>query len=147
MIYDKIENLKMYSNIIGNIDEIISFIEKSQTMAAGKYILSSGFVLVQQGHTSNIDEVLFESHRKYVDLQVLIAGDEIIEVANINDLSQTNEYSLEKDVQNFQGKGNVLNITSGEFYILNTYDGHKAGLHMRETNRIALRKLVFKIPV
>ncbi len=55
------------------------------------------FVLEQAYITKNTEDCLFESHKKYIDIQYMFEGDEIMEVENVSNLLVETPYKEDLD--------------------------------------------------
>lgn len=90
-----------------------------------------------------------EMHRKFVDIQLLISGEEMIEYGlQQPDLSKFDEYRDEDDYQltpAIEDK-NELFLKPNQFAIFLPYEPHKPGNSVNGQNK-AVRKLVVKVPV
>ena len=131
MIVDRIERLQQYSRNVPQLFEAVKFAErvKNENLPAGRYNLGNDFVLVQEGTTRSFKEADFEVHRKYLDIQIIIAGSEYMEYADITDLKEKVAFDEEKDLALMEGIGNKILIKPGMFYILYPSDGHKPCCH------------------
>lgn len=131
MIVDRIERLQQYSRNVPQLFEAVKFAErvKNENLPAGRYNLGNDFVLVQEGTTRSFKEAHFEVHRKYLDIQIIIAGSEYMEYADITDLKEKVAFDEEKDLALMEGIGNKILIKPGMFYILYPSDGHKPCCH------------------
>ncbi len=131
MIVDRIERLQQYSRNVPQLFEAVKFAErvKNENLPAGRYNLGNDFVLVQEGTTRSFKEADFEVHRKYLDIQIIIAGSEYMEYADITDLKEKVAFDEEKDLALMEGTGNKILIKPGMFYILYPSDGHKPCCH------------------
>ncbi|MGI0528398.1 YhcH/YjgK/YiaL family protein [Treponema socranskii] len=70
-----------------------------ETLHEGKYEVDSDFYYSVQGcNMKKNSECQFESHKKYVNIQLMVEGSEIMEVADITRLSLKTEYDDEKDI-------------------------------------------------
>ena len=101
------------------------------------------FVLEQAYITKNKEDCLFESHKKYIDIQCMLKGEELMEYANINDLTEVVPYNENSDAMFWKGMGSVLNIPAGTLYIAFPEDGHKPCCHQIRQNHY--KKMVIKI--
>jgi YhcH/YjgK/YiaL family protein len=89
-----------------------------------------------------------ESHVKYIDIQVIVAGDEIIEVAEISTLNVTENLTPEKDVIFYEDSRvtSPLRLNGlGATAIFYPRDGHMGGLAIAAP--LLMRKIVIKVPV
>ncbi|MEG9482193.1 N-acetylneuraminate anomerase [Mannheimia sp. HC-2023] len=89
-----------------------------------------------------------EMHRKFVDIQLLIEGEEMIEYGlSQPDLSKYDEYRDEDDYQltdAIDDKNEVV-LKPNMFAIFLPYEPHKPGNSVNSNN--VLKKLVVKVPV
>src|SRR5690606_28676817 len=70
-------------------------------MAAGeveKIELPDGVFAMEQVYLSKPRYARYESHRRYTDIQVIITGEELMEVADISRLAVEEPYAEERDV-------------------------------------------------
>lgn len=105
------------------------------------------YAIVSGYETASRDNKEYESHRKYIDVQMLIAGEEYIEIAPIDKLRVSKEYSAEKDVMFFSNDvaGDNLVLEPGKAVILMPDCGHMPGVACNEPKTV--KKVVVKIPV
>lgn len=105
------------------------------------------YALVLRCATGNADEVRFETHRRFVDLQYTLAGYEIINWAPRDSLSNDGAYDEAKDVQFHHSDavfGSVI-MAPGFFSIYTPADAHRPGVQVAGPGTVF--KLVVKIPV
>lgn len=143
MIVDKIANIQIYEKIIPQIKIILPILEHAKDMETGVYMYPWGKVMIQEGNTRHLGEGEFESHRKYIDIQCMLDGEELVEYANIDDLTEFIPYNEETDAMFWKGIGSVLDISTGVFYIAFPEDGHKACCH--KIRKKYYKKMVIKI--
>ena len=88
--------------------------------------------------TKKREDSSYESHRKYIDLQYLIQGEELIEVSPTHKLSITHNYNEEKDyaLYNNDIHGSSLYMKPGMIAIFFPEDGHMPGLIKTESSKI-----------
>lgn len=91
-------------------------------------------------------DALFEAHRKYIDVQYIISGEEFIGITDYSNCTTEIEYDTEKDIE-FLTTKQIHNIEmyAGDYLILYPSDAHKPSITLKETTQV--RKIVFKIPV
>ncbi len=90
----------------------------------------------------------FEAHREYIDIQIMIKGEEIIEVSDIKNCSNTRGYIKEKDIEFFKecsGKIEKIILKENDFVILEPNDAHKPQIQIE--NSVEVKKIVLKIAV
>ncbi len=110
-------------------------------------ITDTCYAIISTYTTASRDTKEYESHRKYIDVQMLIEGREYIEVAPIGSLEVTQDYSDEKDVLFYSNslRGDDILLEPGNPVILMPEDGHMPGVACSEP--MAVKKVVVKIPV
>lgn len=147
MILDKIENASKYVGLVPDIEKVLAdFKDISNWNTNDKYHFDWGYLFFQQGTTKPIDEGQYELHRKYIDLQLVIKGSEYFCWIDEDNLTPVNEYSLEKDVQKFEGEDDhFVKINQDMFYICFPWDAHKAVVHPEEPTEYT--KVVMKIKI
>jgi YhcH/YjgK/YiaL family protein len=84
------------------------------------------FALEQVYDTKDREECFFESHRKYIDVQFILSGEEIIEVSNINLLCVDLAYDDEMDYVKYRDKKESSSIVlkAGDVAIFYPQDAH-----------------------
>jgi biofilm protein TabA len=105
------------------------------------------FVLEQAYISKNKEDCFFESHKKYIDIQYIFEGEEIMEVENISNLEVTTEYKEDLDYAKYaQSKySSVLKIRENQLAIFYPNDAHMPCIKIDENKKVI--KAVFKISV
>jgi biofilm protein TabA len=105
------------------------------------------FALEQVYLTKSRNEGRWESHCAYIDVQVVVAGEELMEVADAAHLVVAEDLRPAKDLifyQPFDG-GSVLHVSAGEAAVFFPSDAHLPSL--RTGAATLVRKTVIKVPV
>jgi len=113
-----------------------------------KVALEDGiFAFLQVATTKPIDECFIESHKKYVDFQLLISGDEEMGYIDIEKLHVDVPYSEEKDLITYhmQDDFSKFLLKAQDLAIFFPEDGH-IGLKMYKEKSL-IRKIVIKVPL
>ncbi len=147
MIQTNIKYLKQ-DQFTGNLQKAVDYLVKNyediSKQEVGKYAVDPDFFyLVQEYETK--DDVKWESHKKYIDIQVMVSGEEIIEVSLIDYMS-SGDYDEEKDFVPHSG-GALVSIVmrSGDAAIFFPEDVHKPALKSAEKEKV--KKIVFKVVI
>jgi biofilm protein TabA len=114
----------------------------------GRVELAGGaFALEQVYNPKPRAEGFFESHRKYIDVQVVVAGAELMELADVASLEVSEPYNPERDFTKYADVtgATVLRMGPGDVAIFFPADGHMPGLHWHGPGLV--RKTVVKVPV
>lgn len=84
------------------------------------------FALEQAYNSKDRGECFFESHKKYIDVQFILVGEEIIEVSNRNLLAVALAYNEELDFIKYEDKKGVSSIVlkAGDVAIFYPQDAH-----------------------
>ena len=105
------------------------------------------FVLEQAYITKDKKDCFFESHKKYIDIQYIFYGTEIMEVENINNLEIIQEYNESLDYAKHAQSINSssLLIRENELAIFYPSDAHMPCLKVDKNEKII--KAVFKVAI
>ncbi len=105
------------------------------------------FVLEQAYNSKDREECFFESHRKYIDVQFILSGEEIIEVSNINFLAVSLAYNEELDFIKYEDKKGVSSIVlkAGDVAVFYPQDAHMPCI--KASNGAKVLKAVIKVSV
>lgn len=116
--------------------------------ATGRVELAGGVFALEQAYAPKArPEAFFESHRRYIDLQVIVEGEELMEVENVSRLTISVAYDPERDLVKYAdtAEASVLRMRAGDLAIFFPEDGHMPSLHWRGPGLV--RKTVVKVPV
>jgi len=154
-IFGKLSNLKSqikseaftlafeYLENIGN-----DFFNIKENECIKEMISDEIFVLKQAYSTKNREDCFFESHKKYIDIQYMVKGDEIMDVANLKDLKIIKDYDEKTDFIKYENKCDnisTLIIREKELAIFYPQDAHQPCI--KTENSELIYKAVIKIPV
>jgi YhcH/YjgK/YiaL family protein len=106
------------------------------------------FVLEQAYQTRLRPESFFESHRKYIDVQVIVEGAELMEVVDIGRLPTAVAYDPDRDLIKYGDSTSAshLVLQPGEAVVFFPADGHMPTLQVGG-RAMLVRKSVVKVPV
>ncbi len=123
------------------------------SLAAGsseKMELGEGVFAIEQVYqTKPRSEGFFESHRRYVDVQVIVEGIEAMEAESTSRLSIDQPYLEERDLIKYADITSTsrLLVRAGDAAIFFPADGHMPGLRVVGEGAVLVRKTVVKVPV
>lgn len=149
MIYDRIENLGLYSRMHTALDDIIRFLAETDISALPLDSIDLGndvTCIVAEYRTAPDDERVIECHRKYIDIHVTLSGHERIGVCARARCDAAGAYVEEKDYQLLTGEVSPIDMPPGAFVMFFPDDAHMPKLP-RDTPGEPVCKLVFKLPV
>ena len=117
--------------------------------AAEKIDLGSGVFAIEQVYrTKPRAEAFFESHRKYIDVQVIVEGEELMEVIDASRIAVRDPYVSERDLVTYVDASDAseVRLLAGEAAIFFPVDVHMPSMQLRESAAV-VRKTVVKVPV
>ena len=113
-------------------DEAFAFLKNQDLtkLKPGKYPIDGDYVyaFVTDDPTKDYDQSKWESHRKYIDLQYVISGEEKIGVAPVADVKVTEPYDAEKDIAHYSGPGKLYLAKPGTFFIFFPGTAHRPNI-------------------
>jgi biofilm protein TabA len=103
------------------------------------------FAIVSEAETRAPEVSRFEAHRKYIDVQYLASGQELIGFAPVRALETTEPYDAAKDIEFFSRPAEYASIElrPGRFAVFVPGDGHMPSVHLDGPH--VVRKVVVKI--
>ena len=108
-----------------------------------KEICEGAFINVVE--YDNKDNPPWESHLKYVDVQIIFEGSEDFIIANTSTL-KPKTYDEASDYHDWEGEGTLrLTLSPGEMLILLPYDAHRVGLPPK-SGKNHVKKAIVKVP-
>ncbi len=127
MLIDSIDRLGIYESNIPHLREALAKLAEIRDAEPDRYEFDGGFILLQEGTCKPLETNEFEAHRKYVDLQCLLGGEEWIEWCDIRDLAPGTPYDEAKDKEMLTGSGSQMMLRPGMGAFFWPNDAHKAG--------------------
>ena len=148
MIIDQISNFHLYYPVHPRLRSAFDYIHQTDlsALSVGRVELDGEnlFAMVQQYNSKPREQGIWEAHRRYMDLQMVIQGIENIGYANIAHLTQ-GEYDANKDFLPLFGEGDFLTLQNGNFVLLLPQDAHMPGIAINSPAPV--RKVVIKISI
>lgn len=120
-----------------------------ETIELGRHELTdTDYVNVMEFTPGAREERSYEAHRDYIDIQMVIDGVEVIEVAPTEDCAVTEEYKADVDylLCSNETDGEQFALVPGRFIAVYPEDAHMPGISLLDED-ITVRKAVFKIHV
>lgn len=138
-------------NIKLRIDTAINYLSNlniSEKDAGKKVIVDDKFFYtVQSYETKPEDECKLESHRKYIDIQIMVSGKEFMDIVDISRLMLKETYNHEKDVM-YWSIPNVMARTSliaGDCIVLYPENAHRGSIASGKCRHVI--KIVGKVRI
>lgn len=148
MILDTLNNLHKYASLNPLFPKAIEFLTNTDlsTLPLGRNEIMGDeiFANVMEAQPRTKEEIPVEVHRKYIDIQVPISGDEVMGYIPLAELP-TGEYSDENDVTLYPleiSARDYVNVKRSMFTIFFPQDGHAPAV-----TPVPLKKIIVKIAV
>ena len=149
MIMDTLKNIDSYLDIHPDMSKVIDFIKTvNKNTPAGRIELPQfgGFALIMEYESEPAGQRRFETHNKFIDVQVILSGRERIDWAPVDTLEGLNVYDMETDLSFWKdGKSTTLIMEKNYFVIFYPNDAHKPNCSIDKP--VLMRKMVVKVPV
>jgi len=147
MIIDKIENAHLYKNISERVNKSFEYIRITdlKNLPAGRYPIDGEniFALVSEYKTKSEQEGKLEAHKKYIDVQHVISGEELMGYAPLGGQKVLDPYKEENDIVFYTGDKSFTKVSEGMFAIFFPEDVHMPGIASGKSSSV--KKLVIKV--
>jgi YhcH/YjgK/YiaL family protein len=151
MILDILANHTQYAGISPRFARAFAFLQQLPADAAvGRHEIDGEeiYAFVQQHATKPVAEKLLEVHRRYIDIQYMVRGREIIQWAPLADLREcTMAFDPKVDAALYKCTPDMVPVPllPGQFTILFPEDGHAPSCAWGDPAEV--RKVVVKVQV
>ena len=137
MIYDKLDNLETYAPISERLAKGLQLLRTTDfsAMEDGKYEVDgkSLFFMLQSYDSKPVNDRP-EAHRKYIDIQYLLKGEEYIGVAPLSEMTEEVSANPDGDIWFYHGPVTNVKIGNGKFAVLFPQDAHAPGIAVELPN-------------
>lgn len=129
MILDTLQNAARYAGLKVGCSEAFGFLDQPglKDLPSGKYEIAGSrvFAIVDRTQGRKISDGQLEGHRKYLDIQFVISGDESMGWRSSAGLPSAMAYDAKRDLEFFEGEPeSVLRVPPGSFAIFLPTDAH-----------------------
>ena len=149
MILDKIENIQQYNGLSDLLNEGLKFIAETDfsKIEPGKIVLNDNllFATVSEYATKPAADCKLEAHKKYIDIQFIVSGEEKIGFTTLAGQTPSVPYNPEKDIVFYSEEVTFLTLTSGTFAIFFPSDLHQPCVAATSPSNV--KKVVVKVAV
>ncbi len=148
MILDKLANASRYYTLHPRFERAFRFLQETDlaTAATGVQEIEGRdlFAIISEATGNTEAEAKLEVHRKYIDIQYVVAGTDHMGWKDLAQCSEPNDpYTEERDAAFFSDKtNNWFDVPAGSYTIFYPDDAHAA---MATQEKV--RKVVLKIAV
>ena len=152
MIVSDLKHIGRQAALSPGLQKAIDFLQSPHLHALpdGRVEIDSErvFALVQRFATKWVASPKFESHRKYIDIQFIVSGEEIIGWAPAELMEITTAYEADKDIcfgTVPKGQWTPVHLQAGRMAILYPEDGHAPKMALRNSSTVM--KIVVKVGI
>ncbi len=107
MIVTTVSDCRRYCGILPALDRAFGWLVTADLMSVpeGKTVIDDGTVYCVKSSymTKDPDDTGWEAHRKYIDVQLILAGSEMMENAPLSDMEEKTPYDSAKDFHALEG--------------------------------------------
>ena len=145
MILDALKNLNQYLSLVKNLDKAMEFLtfHDLDSLSNGRHDINgeSAFAMVYRNVGRSREGARLEAHRKYIDIQILLAGLETIGWKPLKRCCEPDgDYVGERDVSFFRDEPEVcLSMRPGTFAIFFPQDAHMPSISEASIDKIVLK--------
>lgn len=149
MIVDNLDNFETYICLHKGFKLVYDFLVRNdlKSLECCRYEIDGNnvYLSLQQYQTKMQEICKTEAHKDYIDIQIVVSGEENIGYANILNTSKNTEYDSVKDIEFLNGEVDFIKATPDNFFILFPQDAHMPSVAI--THPVEVKKAVFKIKV
>lgn len=151
MLYDHISKIATYKGFSPNIALALDFLNQMKPdTPVGTYQINHRVkAIVSEYETKLENEHGYEAHRKNIDIQYLLSGEERIACLPIERLKETVPYNEEKDAAFYSAdiklQPSYLSLLPGYFAVFFPQDGHMPQLCVDKPMKV--KKVVIKVEI
>lgn len=149
MIYDRLENASIYCALHPLFHKAFEALQQMDwnQLPNGRHDVDGDTIFINLAEYQTVlpDQGIWEAHQRYIDIQLIIEGEEQMGHAFNHSLQIKEPYDAAKDVEFYNGAGQLITYTKSTFVIYYPHDAHKPGLISGAPGTI--RKAVAKVRI
>lgn len=147
MVYDSIQNIEQYKGLSDDIYEGLMFLKNADPeISKGVYQINPRVkAIVSEYETKKVNEYGYEAHKRFIDIQCVLKGEEKVCCLPIEKLKNTKPYNEKIDAAFYEAnlRPQEMEIGNGYFAIFFPQDGHMPQLCIDEPKIV--KKVVLKV--
>jgi YhcH/YjgK/YiaL family protein len=149
MIIDTLNNSCRYESLHPRFKAAFDFLRRPDVAATplGRTDLDGDalFAMTQSYETKPIQEGKLEAHKKYIDIQFIVEGQEFMGYAPLANQAASKPHDDEKDIAFYDGEAWFTLFRKGMFAIFFPQDAHLPSRFTEKTSSV--KKIVIKVAV
>jgi biofilm protein TabA len=149
MIFDEISHVDLYYHLSSPLKDSFDFLRSKKFSFQNPHSYQIGtegiYAILQEYSPKEKEDRSIESHRKYIDIQVMVEGMEYLGYADKNTLRFFG-YDKEHDTEKLTGPLTFFPFNKDYFAVLFPQDAHMPGVKASGSS-MTVKKVVIKVPV
>lgn len=146
MIVCPFKDLSRYAAVIPGLEEAMAAIQALTDLEPHTVPLSgNNRIIVQDYNTKPAVQGRPESHRRFLDLQYIVEGEECVGWADVATLIPDGDFNDADDIGFYTGHVDLMRIPAGYCYVVFPEDAHMPGIAAGEP--APCKKMVVKLAV
>lgn len=152
MIVTDLKNIEHQAPMTPSLTKAIAFLRRRDIhdLVDGKVEIDGDrvYAIIQRYETIQTDSPKFEFHRKYIDVQFIVSGEETIGWTPAESMTITEAYNADKDIcfgKVASGTGTPARLHAGQLAVFWPEDGHAPKLATAAPSPVM--KIVVKVAV
>jgi biofilm protein TabA len=146
---NEVEFAEQYHKNQAEWDKAFAFMRDRDlsSLKPGKYAIDGDnvYAMITDAPSKTFEQSAWESHRKYIDLQYVIRGQEKIGVVPLSKATVSKPYDETKDFAHYTAEGEYYIAKPGTFFLFFPGDVHRPNIKVDGYD--VVKKLVIKIRV
>ncbi len=147
MILDLLDNAARYEPLHPDLAAAFAFLRQPglATLATGRHTIAGDrvYAIVQDYDTKPLTEGFLEIHQRYLDVQFVVSGEELIGWAPLANQTEQTAYDSSRDIAFLHGAAEPIRVQQGQFAIFFPHDAHMPCRTAGTPTRV--RKIVVKV--
>ena len=146
MIFDTLKNIDNYKGL-GRVYTALEFLKETDfnKMDLGRYELDGDNIYYMvQAYDTDPQKTVAEAHKKYIDIQFMVKGEELIGVAPFECEKTETQAIPENDVWFYDCKTEAITLIENSFMVLYPNDLHCPGVATKG-EALTCKKVVVKV--
>ena len=147
MIVDVLDNAHLYYGLNKRLEKAFEYINSVDFMKlpCGRYEIDNDNIYVNVEEYLTKTESRPEYHKKYIDIQFVVSGEEKIGYCPLSEVNINEPFNEEKDIGFGSGKVSYIKMTKDLFMILMPQDAHQPCMAVNDPLKV--KKIVVKVKI
>lgn len=149
MIKDKLVNAGTYYKLSERLQKGFQWLAKTdlKQLEDGKYIIDGNNIFANVQSYNTKDDAPYEAHRRYIDIQYMVEGEEKVGVTDYSVCSVKEEYNENNDIEFLYCEENSAyqTLEEGSFLVFFPHDAHQPALISGKKQLV--KKVIVKVAI